>query len=338
MQMKKWSVCAQVWLAFTLALMILGNARADSGAPELKRLERSFSLHASLDSRLEQNATLPAATAPTEHQIQTAARLLTFDFAANRLYLIYQKEISLTEAEHVFRAWRQACPAEVEVVPALVLRAHGTKRAEIFNPTELRTLLAFFKSDINPAHLALLNAPADESATSRLLSDQYGGRLIRLGLQPDEPLSAPFDSGVADASSALCRGASNDEWQETGFGREMLRKSIQARNAAAAHMTWDLAIASDDVSANHAPAPVGRDALGAAEILHFATPNLLGGFSTDLARLQRDSRPLAHDGGGYCIYEMLKRGQVYVGFYAKPFHEVVKIYQTLRAGKRPGAP
>src|SRR2546425_13247950 len=104
-RMKNWCIQGQAWFASALALMIFVNARADSGAPDLKRLERSFSLHASLGSRLERDSwvtNFPSASGPTEAQIHNAARLLAFEYAANRLYLIYQKEISLPEAEHVF--------------------------------------------------------------------------------------------------------------------------------------------------------------------------------------------------------------------------------------------
>src|SRR5438132_2553788 len=219
-RMKNWWKQGQAWFASALALMILVNARADSGAPELKRLERSFSLHASLGSRLERDSwvtNFPSANGPTEAHIRNAARLLTFDYAANRLYLIYQKEISLPEAERVFRIWREACPLEVELVPALLLRT--TNRTEIFNATQLRALISFFKAEINSAHLAVLH-PDSADSTSRLLAAEYAEGLIGLGLGPEEPLAAPFQTAVADASSALSRGSSNEEWQQPGSGQE----------------------------------------------------------------------------------------------------------------------
>ena len=53
------------------------------------------------------------------------------------------------------------------------------------------------------------------------------------------------------------------------------------------------------------------------------------------ADLQGRSRAVSHDGSGYAFYEMLKRGHIYVGYYARPFHEVVKVYETLRSGQLP---
>src|SRR6266404_5158851 len=108
---KRWWITWRVWTVSALAALALTSARADSGAPDLKRLERSFWVHASLPSLPQQSYSgtnfLPAA-APSETEIRDAARLLTYDYAANRLYLIYEKEISLLEAERVFQTWRQA--------------------------------------------------------------------------------------------------------------------------------------------------------------------------------------------------------------------------------------
>ena len=333
-RMKNRSVYAQVWFATTLALMFFLNARADSGSLDWKHLERSFSLHASLDSRLEQDrpTSFASAAGPAESQIQNAARLLTFDYAANRLYLIYQKEISLPEAERVFQAWRLACPAEVEVVPALMLRSRGTNRVQIFSAAELTALLRFFKTEINRAHLAVLSSDDDPLLPLLTAEDKEG--LARLALPPDQSLTSPFHAAVVETSKAFSGGGANDEWQQPGSGREMLRKLVEQRNRGTATISWNLGIVGTSNSTQNGIAP-GRNGLAASEILYAATPNLLGGFSADLGTMQSNSRTLAHDGSGYSFYEMLKRGQVYVGFYAKPFHEVVKIYQSLRADKRP---
>lgn len=37
------------------------------------------------------------------------------------------------------------------------------------------------------------------------------------------------------------------------------------------------------------------------------------------------------------IYETLKRGKAYRGYYATPFQEIVAIFNDLKAGKRPTA-
>ena len=85
----------------------------------------------------------------------------------------------------------------------------------------------------------------------------------------------------------------------------------------------------------NAPLPSGRDSIGVRDVLRQSQGRSCSGFSCDLHRLQTSSQTLTHDGSGYSFYEMLKRGQVYVGYYARPFYEVVKVYDSLRAGNLP---
>ena len=353
---KNWWNEIQGWLLLAVGLISLTTARADSGAPDLKRLERSFTVHASLASlalhRYAGTNFVPT-TAPTEEEIRNAGHLLTYDYAANRLYLIYHHELSISEAESVFRIWRQACPPEIALVPALLL--NDTNQKEVFTATELRLLAAFFKAEINPGRLAVvgsLGKPGSSTQTNlSALTNAYGEGLIRLGLQPDEPLNSPFVAGVEDTWRAICHGKTNSDWQQPGFGREILRRDVQSRNETSLPLTWSLIIPAwdysktpqgrypgyDDPQKNMA-LPSGRNSLAAAEIFHFTKPDLLGGFSSDLHQLQINSRAVTHDGLGYSFYEMLKQGHVYVGYYARPFHEVVKIYQSLRLGKMPERP
>jgi hypothetical protein len=344
----------QGWVLLALGLMSLTNARGDSGAPDLKRLERSFSIHASLSSLARyghSGANFVPEVAPSEEEIRNAARLLTSDYAANRLYLIYQHELSVPEIETTFRIWRQACPPEVALVPALILRANDTN--ELFSATELRLLSAFFEAEINPGHLAVFDnhARRDQGRALTALASEYGHGLIRLGLQADEPLSAPFVAAVEDTWSAICLGKSNTDWAQPAFGQETLRKRVQNRNESSSATTWNLIIAAWDYSKTahgeypgyddaqkNMPLPSGRNALAATEILRFTKPGLITGFSSDLQALQANSRAATHDGLGYSFYEMLKQGHIYVGYYARPFHEVVKIYQSLRLGKMPERP
>jgi hypothetical protein len=328
----------QVGLAIGLAVISLVNVRADSGAPDLKRLERSFSIHASLATlpQGEWPTNLAAAPAPTEVEIRNAARLLTYDYAANRLYLIYQKEVPLLQAETAFQMWRQVCPPEVELVPALVLRTGQTNQTALFTTNELRLLIAFFKREVNPRRLALLNANSNIVQESGLhaLADEYSAGLVCLGLRADESIGEPFTAAVEDAGTALCGGKSNEDWQQAGSGREALRKYVQSRNDNPLPVAWYLGTVATDQK--NTPLSSGRNTLAANEILHFATPALIGGFSADLQTLQLSSRAINRDGSAYSLYEMLKKGHIYVGHYARPFHEVVKIYQGLRSGKPPG--
>ncbi len=336
-------------LAMVLALFVADSSFADPSHRELKHLERSFWVHASLAGQAQQGylgTNFLSASAPTEIQIRNAARLLTEDYAANRLYLIYHHEIPIMDAERVFQIWREACPAEIDLVPAILLRAYDTAQTEIFSPREIRLLSAFLKSEINPARCAVfdLQPQRAQGPCLKILAEEFNGGLFRLGLAPGEPLETPFSAGVLSVSSALFQGNSDDEWKQSGFGLETLRKWVAARNEQKLPIAWSLPVAAsqregvgferENVETN-SPVPVGRNALAAEEVLQRSRPACFSGISCDLRALQANSQALTHDGSGYSFYEMLKRGQVYVGYYARPFYEIVKIYGALRAGNAP---
>src|SRR4051794_38402965 len=83
-------------LAITLMLVAAVSSSGDPSQREVKHVERSFWLHASLAGQAQQGflgTNFLSAPVPTETEIRNAARLLTEDYAANRLYLIYHREI-----------------------------------------------------------------------------------------------------------------------------------------------------------------------------------------------------------------------------------------------------
>jgi len=326
---------------------------AGSSSRELKHVERSFTIDASLatfGTGDYAGTNFPSLIAPSETEIRNAAHLLTGEYGANRIYLVYRKEIPIADAERVFGTWRQSAPAEVEVVPTLVLRASDRQQSELFSAAEIQSLTRFFKGEINRTRLGIINwkGEPDEGASLKVLATEFKSGLCLVGLLPDGKLSSPFSGAVADIRSALCKGKSNDDWQQTGFGLDALRRAIRGRNEQSLPVAWSLVIAACDYSASGSgaepgfddlerkmPLASGRDTAAAREILQLAPPESFSGFNTDLHALQVSSQPLTHDGSGYSFYEMLKRGQFYVGYYARPFHEVVKIYTTLRAGHQP---
>jgi len=337
-----------------LLLALAVGAAAELSQGDLKHLERSFWVHASLASAPQlgyYGTNRLSSRVPLETEIRHAARVFTEDYGANRLYLIYHKEISIADAERVFEIWREVCPAETDLVPALLLRAYDEAESQVFSRVELRQLSGFFKTEVNPARIAVLDLKAHRSQGSglKILAEEYNGGLIRLGLQPDEQLEAPFTAGVEDTWAAFSQGTSNEDWQKRGSGLETLRNLVQARNNhQSLPVAWNLIVVAGDYSAaatdghpqtanveKNAPLPSGRSSIGALAILRQAQGRSCSGFSCDLHRMQTSSQTLTHDGSGYSFYEMLKRGQVYVGYYARPFYEVVKIYDSLHAGNLP---
>ncbi|MBI5685238.1 MAG: hypothetical protein HZC54_09160 [Verrucomicrobia bacterium] len=339
------TVCLGATLAFAASV-----AAEPPAARDLGRLERSFWLNASLASPTlgYWGASFPRPRRPAGVEIANAARLLTRDAAANRLYLIYHHELPLDEACDVFLAWRKACPPEVELVPTLVLRMYDKKQTPAFTTDELASLCGFFKSRLQVRRVAVYDvyAKRDQGAGLAVLAKHFPSSLVRVGLQPGEPLAPPFVAAVADTWSGFCHGLTNDDWRSPGFGAGTLRKWVVARNNGVASVAWDLITVAWDYSATkrgeypgyddankNQPLPAGRNCLAVTDILAAAAPGKLAGFSSDLLILQLNSASAAHDGAGGAFYETLKQGRGYDGFYAGPWREITAIYQTLRAGR-----
>ena len=339
-------------LRFLAVFAFAAVAAAEPPAHDVARLERSFWLNASLASpKLGYwGAEFSAAKRPADVEIANAARLLTSDAAANRLYLIYHRELPTEAAREVFSAWRKACPPEVELVPTLVLRMYDKKQTPVFAAGELATLCNFFKSDLSAHHVAVydVHAGRDQGNGIAVLAKYFPNGLVRVGLQPGEPLVSPFVAAVEDTWSGLCHGRTNDDWRSAGFGAETLRRWVAARNTGIAPVVWDLVTVAWDYSATkrgeypgyddagkNMPLPAGRNRLAAADVLATAAPGRLAGFSSDLLILQLNSAHPAHDGAGGAFYETLKSGRAYDGFYAGPWREIAAIYRALRAGHLP---
>lgn len=313
------------------------------------QMERSFWLHASLGLFTQKNyfgADYPATSMPMRGEIENAARLLTSTYAANRLYLIYHCEVAVEDARKLFLWWRAACPDSVEIVPALVLRAYDKAQTPVFGPRDLGALVSFFREELRVSRLAVYDIASgrDQGAGLKVVADAFPDGIVRLGLQPDERLDAPFASAVADTWSALCHGRRNDEdWRQPGFGAETLRKWVAARDADTPPVVWNLVAVAWDYAATgrggypgyddaekNMPLPGGRNRLAMQLIRDTAKAGRCGGFSSDLYILHENSRSTAHDGRERSFYECLKRGENYRGFYAVPFQEIVTLFGELR--------
>ncbi len=332
-------------------MLLLGVHRATAGAEHDKQLlERSFWLHASLASVAQKGywgPDYPASSAPSEAAVRNAAGLLANRYAANRLYLVYHKELPLAEAERVFCWWSRYCPKETQLVPTLVLRMYDKSQTPVFTKEELRHLCEFFRNSINPEQCAVYDiyANRDHGEALRTLADQYPGGLIRVGIQPGEQIVPPFRAAVQDTWSAFCHGKTNADWLDRGFGAETLRKWVAERNKQRDPVAWNLIVVAWDYSATerggypgyddaakNMPLPAGRNRLAVDEIMATAQTGRLSGFSSDLLILQANSQDLAHDKPEASFYETLKRGQEYRGYYSVPFREVIELFRAMKAG------
>lgn len=311
--------------------------------------ERSFWLHASLGLLTQRNyfgPDYPPTSLPSRDEVHHAADFLTKSCAANRLYLIYHRELPPAEARTLFQWWREACPQEVELVPALVLRMYDKPATPVFAKAELESLAKFFCDDIRARQMAIYDIASkrDQGESLPVLARLFPHGLIRIGLQPDETLDSTFAAGVADTWSGMCHGHRNrEDWQQPGFGASTLKQWVEARNGGAHPITWNLVCVAWDYSVTergaypgyddaerNMPLPEGRNRLAMELMRKVATPSKLGGFSSDLYILHENSRSAAHDGRKGALYECLKRGEDYRGYYGPAFQEVVTLFKEMR--------
>lgn len=334
-----------------LWLIALLSLASSSSGHYLAKLERSFWLNASLAvPRLGYWGTnFAPPKAPTSAEITNAARMLIGQANPNRLYLIHHHELPVAETKRIFRDWRKACPASMEIVPALVLKMYDKATTPVFTAAELDELLTFFKTEISAERIAVYDVlpKRDQGDALAAMAKQFPKGMIRVGLQPDEPLDAPFTAAVEDTWSGFCHGLTNKDWQDRGFGRDTLRKWISLRNEQTKPIVYDLIVVAwdyantkrgeypgyDDAHKNM-PLPAGRNRLAVDEILANARPDVLAGFSADLLIIELNSETPQHDGNG-SFYKTLKAGRNYKGYYAKPWQEMCEIFHSLVQVRRP---
>ncbi len=315
-----------------------------------RRLERSFWVNASLSDDTRKGywgSNFPSASAPSPSQIKNAVRLLSDIYGANRLYLIYNHEYSIEKAESVYRLWKRFAPSTLDLVPTLPLLMYDRDQTPVFTRIGLIRLARFFRRKINPDELAIYDVYPNRNMKkwTEILSVFYPHGLIRVGLQPDEALRAPFARGVQDTWSGVCTGRANSDWARMPGGEETLRKWVISRNAKSDPISWDLITVAWDYhstkdgsypgydNANwNMPLPKGRDDMAARLIFSLADSKSFAGFSSDLFVLEANSFAPTHDGATHSFYSALRSGTPYRGYYHAPLDEISIIYRSLAKG------
>ncbi|MGC8863598.1 MAG: hypothetical protein ACP5R5_12595, partial [Armatimonadota bacterium] len=176
-------------LAATYASPADCSARWTAG--ELRRLERSYWLHASLGASLIKGywaKDAPVGPLPTAKEIRNACNLLVEHYGTNRLYLVYHNEITPSEFGGLLKLWRKVCPGTVQLVPTLVLRRYDKQQAEVFSATEISEVCAAIKSVLRPQVVAVYDVVSnrDQGAALDVLAREFRGKSIHVGIQPDE--------------------------------------------------------------------------------------------------------------------------------------------------------
>lgn len=333
-----------------IATVTVGAGFAAPSGHSLKLLERSYWLHASLGASMVKGywaPDAPAGPAPTASEVRNAARVLAGHYHANRLYLIYHKEVPIPEFGRLLRHWREACPAGVDLVPTLVLRMYDKAGTLVFTADEAREVCTLARQagcrrmavyDVMPGR--------DQGPALEVLAGEFPGRLIRVGVQPEEKIGQPFSAAVQDTWSGISAGRSHEDWLRPGFGADTLRGWVRARNAQSKPVAWDLiAVAWDYSSTEHGeypgyddaakndPLSAVRNALGLDLILNEARPGLLRGFSSDLLIVESNARHPNRDGPAASLYPALKAGRPYRGTFAGALDEIASLYGQLAGGR-----
>jgi len=320
--------------------------------PELKTLERSYWLHASLAfSQLGYwGRQFQPAMPGSSVEIKKAADLLCGKYGANRLYLLYHREVPLPEARRIFTDWKKACPESVELIPTLLLKMYDKAESPLYpDQGELKDLVKFFKENLNQSKLAIFDVYPNRDAgdSLKILASAYPGGLVRLGIQPNEPSGNSFTHAVQDTWSAFCHGLRNQEdWEQPGFGAGTLKEWVKERNSGTVKVAWDLIVVAWDYSVTkrgeypgyddackNMPLPAGRNQLAAELMYRTAKKETFAGFSADLTILEVNSASSTHDGKAGSFYETLKRGEFYGGYYHVPFDEMTSLFRALQNGK-----
>lgn len=336
-----------------LATLGVSTGKSPYELSGIQRLERSYWVSISLGASLVKGYWAREARvgpSPTDTEVRSAVTLLTGHYGANRLYLIYHHEIPVCEYERLLRSWQAACPADVELVPTFVLKMYDKNTTDVFTVAEMERICAFLSARPRISHVAVYDVlpNRDQCQCLGVLDRHFRGKLIRVGIQPEEPIDPRFSAVVEDDWSALCAGRTNDDWRLPGFGAEFLRKWVAERNAHHTPVAWDLvAVAWDylptkqgeypgyDDARKNMPLPIGRNRLAVKEIVRHADPGVLAGFSSDLFILESNSRSKPRELEPVSFYTSLKKGDPYRGYFSEPLEEIASIYRGMRDGKLP---
>jgi hypothetical protein len=349
------SVIATCWLsglADASQLDLNLSAKPKWSAAELKTLERSYWIHATLGASLVKGYWAKQAAVgslPCEYEIRNAMRLLRTYYGASRLYLIYHNEVPIRDFVETYRIWQVASAGAVDLVPTFVLRSYDKEQREVFSCQEMMELCKELKK-LGVRQVAVYDVlpNRDQGQNLALLLREFPEGIIRVGIQPDESVTSPFTKVVEDTWSALCHGKTNRDWASPGFGSETLVKWIHIRNAQNVPVVWDLvAVAWDyeatqrgeypgyDDARKNMPLPAGRNRLAARQILAQAKKTVLAGFSSDLLIVEANSRGGKRDPDGQTLYQCLKNGVIYAGYFSRPLDEIASIYRDLARGRFP---
>lgn len=305
---------------------------------------------------------------PSEGHVRNACRALARRYRGDKLYVVYHRQFEWPDARRVWGWWKRYGAEEgLTVVPTVVLENYANPSSLNFTDTEIGEIAGWCLAEMHTDEFGVYDVYIRQQPGSvqdrqmARLKARFGDKLVRLGLQPGEPLNTNCVAGVEDTWTAECQGLTNTWWEEPApeagpdlYGRRLLESwAEERRDGESRHIVWDLipvawdydnppdaygyVCPGDDALINDPP-PAGR-----LELCHRAIASVypdglrtekFGGYSCDLHILAANSagkpeRP--------AFYDRLRNDLPYIGYFAPALEQVATIYDRLRRQKAPQA-
>jgi hypothetical protein len=362
--MKNFIVCS------IIALLAFAGCGTKESAP---KIHDGFELSYWVDIDLRMNnsrgywkpvETVPEDLLPTENEIKNACSAMAVRYGSNKLYVVYHRQFELESARQIFKLWQKyGSQYDLEIVPTVVLESYATPTTMNFTDVEICELAGWSVDNVNSEEFGIYDVYIRQAAGSRqdsqmgVIRAHVGDKLVRVGLQPGEPLSEYCVAGVEDTWTAECQGLTNELWENPLtvdgndlFGRKLLENWVAERvDGEERRIVWDMipvaweyekpvdeygyVCPGDDPLINDPPIE------GRIELCHRTisgsypegmNTRKFGGYSCDLHILAANS---AGKPELPTFYDCLKEDKPYEGYFAIAMVQIGGLYNELKQMK-----
>lgn len=296
-------------------------------------------------------------TVPTEKEIENSCIALSNTYQANKLYVTYHRQFELEDAKKVFSLWKKYGDQHgLNIVPTVVLQSYAKEEKLNFTDEEIISFVQWSLENINSNEFGIYDVyirhqdGGIQDLQLAAIHAAVGKKLVRVGLQPGEPLNQYMIAGVEDTWTAECQGITNELWENpltvngtNNYGKNLLKEWIMERiNGEDRRIVWNkIPVAwdydepvdslgyicpGDDALINDPPLK-GRIELCDKYISQWYKENnamqKFFGYSCDLHILEANSygkpeRP--------SFYEQLRKNEEYKGYFGEAMKEIAGVY------------
>ena len=297
---------------------------------------------------------------PEPSYVQNTCNRLSYEYGANKLYVVYHRQFDPDDAQYVLRMWKSyGDKKKLKIVPTVVLQSYANPQSMNFTDTEIIDFAKWCMANVNADEFGIYDVYTRDAQGStqdlqlQAIKSAIGDKLIRVGLQPGVALNSVYKAGVEDTWTAECQGRTNELWENPvyyrghkKYGRILLEEWVNERvNGESRPIVWDMIPVAwdydiddelsydcpgDDQFKNDPPVP-GRIDLCHKYIMGCYTGGMdnqkFGGYSCDLHILQANS---GGRGENPSFYEALRTNVAYTGDFAAAMTEIGNLYKSLK--------